>query len=90
MTIDVDVLVRATRAVAESLAVPFRFDTISENATRRSQLVPLTASECPLLVETSVRPHALGNRPTVAQVLVQREFQDFGANVGIDSQRGSL
>ena len=57
-----------SRAIAESLAVPVTCEMISEQKCDETKpTCPLTASECPLLVETPVRPHALGNRPTLAQ-----------------------
>ena len=57
-----------TRAIAESLAVPVTFDTVYEQ--KRDETKPtrlLTASECPILVETVCDPtHLLNlvfNRP---------------------------
>ena len=52
-----------------SLAVPVRFDTISEQKRDETKPTrPLTASECPLLVETVCDPtlSAIANRPCVA------------------------
>jgi len=53
------VQLRATQGSLLSLTVPDRFDTISEQKREeRKPTRPLTASECPLLVETVCGPGA--------------------------------
>ena len=48
-----------TRVIVESLTVPVRFNTISEQKRDETKPTrPLTASECPLLVETVCHRHS--------------------------------